>query len=908
MKQATLLILLLTSIQYLVHGQDKVIQKYDLKKTNVSLREILAALRKDHLANISFDNSLRDLSIKKNISIRQKSIAQILFILLKDTDLSFKLIGENYVIFPKEELKEINKIINNGEIGSIIPKQDPKNYIISGYIEDASSSEKLIAATVFDSISQKGVISNTYGFYSLSLPSRIVNLKASYVGFQQGEFQFFLSKDTTVHFYLNEGESLQEIQIIESRTDKSQNRVQMSQVDIPVSLIKKAPALLGETDVLKVLQLLPGVKAGGEGQNGLYIRGGSLDQNLILLDGVPVYNVSHLGGFFSVFNGDAIRNVTLTKGGFPARYGGRLSSVIEIDMKEGNMKEFNGEGGIGLISSRLTLEGPVWKDKISFLVSGRRTYLDLIAAPFLKAEIKNGNGTPGYKTKVDLDAHFYDFNAKINYRINDAHRIYLSVYNGKDIFGLALNNKADVGNDYNNTKGGFNWGNITSALRWNWLINKKLFANTAITFSDYKVNIGVSEGQQKATTINNNSARYISGIRDWSIKTDLDYIISPSYRIRIGIGEIYHTYSPGAIQFKTESINDKLDTLLGNRCFMAHEIFTYMENEFQLGRTKANIGLHASAFINQKKSYSSLQPRIGINTRLNPLMSFKVSFVTMRQYINLLTNERAGLPTDLWVPTTNRIKPQEAWQSAMGVTREINREYEFTIEAYFKKMNNLVSYTDGANLLSLGDWQDQVTQGKGTSYGTELFLQKKSGKTNGWVGYTLSWNNRTFKDLNNGLTYPFKYDSRHDIALLVNHTFSNRFSLSASWQYRTGNAVTLPSASYQGINGVNQFNYSTYKNYWFLNFNDYEIIDSKNNYRMASYHRLDLSLEWAKKKKNYNRARVLGAYNAYSRNNPFYIAIRDKYIRENNIIKYKRVATQVSLFPIIPYFSYNFKF
>lgn len=789
-----------------------------------------------------------------------------------------------------------------------LPVSSQTTRTISGYVEDLSSGEKLIAATVFDEVSKKGVLSNTYGFFSLSLPTGEVKLITSYVGFKSVVISFFLSKDTSILISMGEIPILQQVEIVESRVERPEDRVQMSQVDVPINQVKKAPSLLGETDVLKVLQLLPGVKSGGEGQNGLYIRGGSPDQNFILLDGVPVYNVSHLGGFFSVFNGDAIRNVTLTKGGFPARYGGRLSSVIEIDMKEGNMKEFHGEGGIGLISSRLTLEGPILKDKISFLISGRRTYLDLIARPFLASSLKKENQLTGHTTRIGFKAHFYDLNAKINYKINNRHRIYLSTYHGLDIFGLKLDQQRIDKTGYDLSNAGFDWGNITTALRWNWLMSKKLFANTIVTFSDYKVNIGVEQNHKFNTVIDNNLAKYLSGIRDWAAKFDLDYVLNPSYRIRTGIGAVIHAYKPGALQLKNNTNRIVVDTTLGSIPINAREMYIYMENEFQIGWLKANMGVHASAFRVQGSGYGSIQPRISLHTQILHNIGLKFSFVSMRQYINLLTNERAGLPTDLWVPATAKIKPQKAWQAAIGLSKTLSHEVEFTLEGYFKNMHNLISYKDGANLINAnGNWEDQVTQGDGVTYGTELFLQKKSGKTTGWIGYTLSWNQRIFPDLNQGKQFPFKYDRRHEFSILAAHPFSKRFSISGSWQFGTGNAVTIPTASYQGPS-IHNKQWENSPAWLLQNTQIYDLNQGKNQFRMPPYHRMDLSFEFNKEKKQYIRTWVIGAYNVYNRANPFYLSIETETETINGEIKSRRVVNQTSLFPIVPYFSYNFKF
>jgi TonB-dependent Receptor Plug Domain/CarboxypepD_reg-like domain len=785
-----------------------------------------------------------------------------------------------------------------------------QKYTISGYFEDSASAEKLISAAIFDVKTSSGTVSNTYGFYSLTLPKGNVNLIMTYVGYADQRESFLLKKDTIINIKLRPNLELQTVEISAQRQDRIERRTQMSQVTIPIAQIKKIPALLGEVDVLKALQLLPGVQAGGEGQNGLYVRGGSPDQNLILLDGVPVYNVSHVGGFFSVFNGDAVKNVTLTKGGFPARYGGRLSSIIEIDMKEGNMKEFHGEGGIGLISSRLTLEGPIKKDVASYMISARRTYVDALLIPILKlAATNNANGNQN--TTVSPRLNFYDINGKINWKINEKNRLYLSAYTGEDIFGYAATTATTDGLNTSTTDGGTNWGNITTAFRWNSVINNKLFANTTLTYSRYKVDILASNSVLRNTVTTGNVAQYTSGIEDISGKVDFDYVPNPKNRVRFGLGATQHTYNPGAYQLEITSAAAKLDTVLGSTKTNSVEPFVYVEDEFQLGALKANIGLHASGFKVGNTFYQSIQPRIGLNYPLSNDLALKASFTTMRQYINLLTNERIGLPTDLWVPSTERIKPQDAWQAAIGAAKTVQDDYEVSAEAYYKKMTNVISYREGVSYLgSDNGWEDKITQGVGETYGLELFVQKKIGKFTGWVGYTLSWNTRQFDNedptlrVNNGKVYPFKYDRRNDFKALCTYNFSDRFSFTSSWQFSTGNSVSLPEITYSAPqrpeNVDNPFIGGGYR--------ALEIIGDKNSYRMPSYHRLDVSFEWTKKKKRFTRTFVLGAYNAYSRANPVFLYRDSNVTTVNGQTVEAPVFRQFSLLPIVPSIAYNFKF
>lgn len=771
-----------------------------------------------------------------------------------------------------------------------------KTFTISGYIEDAASSEKLIGAALIDAKSQAGVVTNTYGFFSLTLPRGEVSLIATYVGYNQKELKINLRRDTMLTIQLTEGVEIKAVEVNAKRQDRIESRVQMSQVTVPIEQLKKIPALLGEVDVLKALQLLPGVQAGNEGQSGIYVRGGSPDQNLILLDGVPVYNVSHIGGFLSVFNGDAIKNVTLTKGGFPARYGGRLSSVIEIDTKEGNMKEFHGEGAIGLITSRLTLEGPIVKDKVSFMVSGRRTYFDLILNPIMKASLS----AEGLINNIDLDLYFYDLNAKVNWKINDKHRLFLSAYNGLDIFGIDLSERTNANTtDYFRTQASINWGNITTAFRWNYLINKKLFANTTLTYSRFRFNTLAGFEEQIAAQNNAVSARYFSGIYDWAGKVDFDYLPNPNHRVRFGASATYHTYNPGALQTKVSFSQFNIDTTLGSGDINSWESYVYAEDELQWGALKANVGVHFNLFAVQGEKFFSAQPRLGLNYLLTNNLALKASFVTMQQNINLLTNEGLGLPTDLWVPSTKRIRPQTSWQAALGVAKTIKDDYEVSLEGYYKEMNNVISYKEGVSFLGTqNNWEDKITQGKGWSYGAELLVQKKEGRTTGWIGYTLAWNNRQFEDINAGLTFPFKYDRRHNISVVVSHKFSESFSANFSWVYSTGNATTL----YTNVISMPRFNQSQQETYKEI----YELatVGERNSYRMRDFHRLDFNLEWTKKKKYFTRKWSVGAYNAYNRANPFAMFRSDKFVNG----AYQPTYRQVAIFPIIPFISYGFKF
>lgn len=772
-----------------------------------------------------------------------------------------------------------------------------KSFTISGYLEDAESGEKLIAANIVDLNSAKGTVSNTYGFFSLTLPQGKVSLKTSYVGYGEDIQQINLDKDIALTIKLKPSVALQAVEIVATKAEKIEDRSQMSRIDIPIQQIKKIPALFGEVDVLKALQLLPGVQGGTEGQSGVYVRGGGPDQNLITLDGVPVYNVSHLGGFFSVFNADALKNVTLYKGGFPARYGGRLSSVIDINMKEGNNQGFHGEGSIGLITSRLTLEGPVWKDRTSFIVSARRTYVDALMKPFIAVANKANDGP-----KTGLTLYFYDLNAKINHKINDKHRIYLSAYTGKDILSISATEGKKGDSDYFKTVGGIDWGNLTSAARWNWQVSNKLFANTTLTYSRYGYNsaLEIEQPINKSGKTERQGLRNQSGIHDYAAKFDVDYVPNPTHYFKFGFNATNHTYNPGATQIKFGNDNGKIDTTLGSKKQYSNEFALYAEDDLSLGAFKMNVGLHASGFAVGSTFYKSLQPRVSMNYLLNNTVGLKASFCTMRQYINLLTNEGLGLPNDLWVPSTERIKPQDAWQAAIGVAKTMWDEYEFSLEGYYKQMKNVLSYKAGATFLGVNkDWQDKVVQGDGEAYGMEFLVQKKKGRLNGWIGYTLSWNWRKFDALNGGQVFPFRYDRRHDLEIVANYQITPKWSIAGTWVYATGNAFSVDNIVYDA---TREYTFDGFFNNNGSNLTNITQPSGKNAVRLNPYHRFDIGFEYKKKKKRYEATWSFGAYNAYNRRNPFFVYSKTDFTLN------KEVYRQVGLFPIIPNVSYGFKF
>jgi outer membrane receptor for ferrienterochelin and colicin len=759
---------------------------------------------------------------------------------------------------------------------------------ISGTLTDAKTGEELIGATVFETKQLVGAGSNIYGFYSLTLNADSVELIFSYVGYQTERKKLLLSSSLRLNVALSPGTLLDEAIISSEQGEQIQEQTQMSTMDLDMLKVEQLPVLLGERDIMKTIQLLPGVQSGTEGASGLYVRGGGPDQNLILLDGVPVYNASHLFGFFSVFNSDAIRNVEIIKGGFPARYGGRTSSVIDIRMKEGNMKEFHGEGSIGIIASKLTLQGPIKKDKTSFLVSARRTYIDLLARPFISAA---GNGERG-------GYYFYDVNAKLNHIINADNRLFLSSYFGKDRAYFGFDN-SDVGDFQESNDAELAWGNQIVALRWNHIHNSRAFSNVTGTYSNYGFLVGNKFTSTSPLGTERTELRYESGIRDFGVKWDLDFIPSPSQYWKMGGGYTYHTFTPGMNVFEIENPEASLDTSFGSSTVYAHEIQAYIENDWKITeKLKINVGLHFGGFSVNDKFYTSLQPRLSGRYLLNEKTSIKASYARMTQFIHLLTNVSIGLPTDLWLPATDNVRPQGSDQIALGMATSLKNNFQFSAEVYYKWMTNLIEYKDGASFQGSGEnWENLVEVGKGNAYGLELLLEKKSGKITGWVGYTLSWTNREFENLNFGEPFPYRFDRRHDIGLALSYHINDHIDMGFVWVYGTGNAVTLGTTTFSTLTN----NPSVFGNNELFFAPPAEYFEERNDFRMPAYHRLDVGINLHKETKFGERTWSFGLYNMYNRQNPFFLYFGSNGAGEQGLF-------QISLFPVLPSFTYSFKF
>ena len=777
-------------------------------------------------------------------------------------------------------------------------------FTISGYIRDAKTGEALIGAALYDTQRQTGTTSNAYGFYSLTLPQGPVNLVASYLGYEKAHYERVLTKDLTLNIDLRPAALGLDTLVVEaSQVDALEQRTEMSVVTLPVQQVQEMPTLLGEPDVLRAVQLLPGVQSGNEGTTGLYVRGGSVDQNLVLLDGATVYNPSHLFGFLSIFNTRALNDITLVKGGFPARYGGRLSSVLDLSMKEGNMKRLTGEASLGLGASSVTLEGPLQKERTSFIVSGRRSLVDVATRPFT-----NEDDFPAYA--------LFDLNAKVNHRFSAGDRVYLSFYGGNDRYLQRNIIRTDTANQAEGdiqTEFGIRWGNLLSTLRWNHLFSNKLFSNLTLFHSRYKLRTREEDLRYTRTEAGIQPElfrlRYDSGVSDWGFKADFDFVPSPSHAIRFGAHATHHTFSTGTIQTQ-EAVGEAAsqEALLAPVTdITTQEVDLYLEDDIKLGRRfSANLGLHASGYRVEGTTYTSLQPRLSTRFLVSPRWAFKASYAHMAQYLHLLVNSGLGLPTDLWLPVTERVKPQRSHQVAAGLAHTIKGRLEVSLEAYYKTMDGLIEYAEGANFLGAGqDWQDNIEVGAGESYGVELFVQKQTGRTTGWLGYTLSWTERQFDALNEGRPFPFRYDRRHDVALTLTHRLAEWLTVSGSWVYGTGNAITLGQARFSPA----VFPDASGPRLIYAPNDEVVHLGTRNGFRMPAYHRLDLGFNFAWRSGWGTHALTLGAYNTYNRKNPYFIFSEDEPVLDGGLITNKAtVVKQASLFPVLPSMSYSIRF
>jgi len=747
-----------------------------------------------------------------------------------------------------------------------------QRHTISGHVKDAGTGEDLIGASIVVKATGQGTVTNAYGFYSLTLPSDSVTLVYSYLGYNNLEKRLSLQQNTTLNISLSlQSRELSEVVVKANSLQDKANSTQMSVEQLTTREAKLIPAVFGEVDILKVLQLKPGIKSGGEGTSGLYVRGGGPDQNLMILDEAVVYNANHLFGFFSVFNSDAVKGVDLYKGDFPAQFGGRLSSVVDVKLRDGNAKKFSGSGGIGLISSRLTLEGPLVKDKSSFMIAGRRTYFDIFTRQYnrLNENKKDFNPIPDY--------HFYDLNAKVNYTLGEKDRLYLSGYFGRDVFGFRRR-RFNVD---------FDWGNTTATARWNHVFGPKLFANTSLIFSDYQYNI--------RNVLDVFQFNLSSSITDYSAKIDFDFLPGNRHNIKFGGQYTYHTFDIGRLRVTSD--DDRINVSSGKSLF-GTEMGAYIADDVELSsRLRLNAGLRITGFNNRSRWFGGLEPRLAARYKLTENTSLKASAARMFQYVHLVSNSGASLPTDIWYPSNETVNPQRSDQVAGGVSFLLfGGKYLLTNEAYYKWFTRQIDFRDGANLFVNDNLDAEFVFGRGWSYGNEIYFEKKEGRTTGWIGYTLSWTYRRFPDISRGNPFFPRYDRRHDASVVVMHELSPRVSLSATWVYSTGNAYSLAEGRFtvQDVDGLNFRTIPIYP-------------EARNTERLNAYNRLDLGVVWKLKPRWGEADLTFSIYNAYDRRNPYFVYFEE--VRNDNDTVIESIQSkQVSLFPVIPTITYNFKF
>ncbi|MBC6698019.1 TonB-dependent receptor [Hymenobacter puniceus] len=759
--------------------------------------------------------------------------------------------------------------------------QAQERYQLSGFIRDANRNG-LPGATVAVPALAAGATADSTGFYSFLLPAGRHQLVISFIGYQSQNRDLNLTRAQRLSFTLAESSNtLGEVVVEGSGTlEQKLQTTQMSVERLTAAEAKLLPALFGEVDLLKTLQLKPGVQNGGEGTSGLFVRGGSSDQNLVLVDDAVVYNPAHLFGLFSVFNPDAVQSVDLYKGGFPAQYGGRLSSVIDVKMREGDKQKLVTSGGIGLISSRLTVEGPIVKNKGSFLLSGRRTYFDVFTRQINKLSEDN----PDYNPIPDY--YFYDFNAKANYTLGDKDQVFLSGYLGRDVFGFG----SQGGFDFN-----FSWGNTLGAARWSHVFNKRLFLNTTASYTNYKYDV--------TNKLDQFSFNLASDIQDLALRSDLDYTPNDRHAFKFGAQLVNHRFGVGRLQAGS---SDGRLSIGSDVAYRGLEGGLYASDNFKAtDKLQLEYGLRLSGFQSGSNSYGGLEPRGSARYSLTPKTSLKASYALMYQYVHLVTNSGATLPTDIWYPSRLSVKPQRSQQVAGGVSFLLgNGKYLLTNEVYYKWAQNQVDFKDGAQLFVNPDLDSEFLFGKGWAYGNELYLEKKTGRTTGWIGYTLSWSKRQFlpqrgtTGINEGRVFYPSYDRRHNLTVVVLHQLTERLNLTGSFVYTTGNATTLPAARFavQDIFGGDLSAVPVYPD--------------RNTYRLAPYNRLDLGLVWKLKPNRWvpESDLTFSVYNAYNRRNPYFVYFDQVRAggEDTPVTSYR--ARQVSLFPTIPAVTYNFKF
>ncbi|WP_434784610.1 TonB-dependent receptor domain-containing protein, partial [Parabacteroides goldsteinii] len=838
-----------------------------LNMQKASVREILDEIQKQTGVTFSYESSLLSGLQKTTFRADDEALTDCLTRLFANLPVVYKMTGNVVVL-----------------------KRKPKQVTVSGFVRDKRSAESLIGASVYEAHSRVGTASNNFGFFSLTLPPGDITIRSSYIGYTSHQHILNgLERDTVLTIELEPSASLQEVVITGQSNDKqSVLSTQMGALEINQQTIRSTPVMFGEADIIKTLQLTPGVSAGTEGTAGMYVRGGNVDENLFLIDGNPVYQINHIGGIFSAFNPEAISGMDFFKSGFPSRYGGRLSSVVDVHTKEGNMKEYHGSASIGLISGNLNFEGPIIKDRTSFNIGLRRTWLDVLSAPAVaianKITKKDG-------TRLRARYAFHDLNLKVNHIFNDRSRMYLSLYNGNDVLkgGSTDFPDQDSDNNYNyDSDVSLRWGNIMATAGWTYVFNNRLFGKVSGVFTRYHSRlrntehdvVGNEGDEDYSDSFRENETN--TGITDFGLRTSFDYLPASAHHIRFGGDYLVHRFHPeynrSVAYEKNEETSVEIGQEFANDLLWGHEAGVYAEDDWTLSSAvRLNAGLRFSLFNVQGKTYTGLEPRVSLRWLLDDNLSFKASYSRMNQYVHLISNSFISLPTDAWMPVTRKLKPLISDQVSAGFYYNLNKEYNFSVEGYYKTLDNLLEYRDGHTFTpSFVNWEDKLTAGEGSSYGAEFMVRKETGRTTGWVGYGLSWSDRQFDELNQGARYPARFDNRHKLNIVVMHKISPKVELSAAWSYASGNHVTLSLENYYE-NGTGSP--TNNDNHYMDASESIDYYEGRNNYQLPAYHRLDLGIKiYRPKKKGRMGIWTVSIYNVYSRMNPFMIYKSDKTV------------------------------
>lgn len=860
-------------------------QKMSLHLQNVSLSVILQTIEKEAGITFSYESSLLKELPKLSFQAKNEALSDCLSRLFSSLPIVYKIAG-NIVIL----------------------KRKPKQVTISGFIRDKTSDESLIGASLYDVESRKGTAANNYGFFSITLPAGDIALQASYIGYGSQRLKIIsLRQDTTLNIELTPNTHLNEVVVTASSPEKALiHSTQMGALEVNQQTIRATPVLFGESDLVKTLQLMPGVAAGIEGMAGMYVRGGNGDENLFLIDGNPVYQVNHIGGIFSAFNPEAVRGLDFFKAGFPSRYGGRLSSVVDVHTKEGNMKEYHGSASIGLIAGNLSLEGPIVKDRTSFHIALRRTWLDAITAPALaianKKEKKHGNRTQARYA-------FHDLNLKLNHRFNDRSRLFLSLYNGNDVLSAGVSEfptRPEQTFYKNDTDANLRWGNLMATAGWTYVFNNRLFGKISGVYTQYHSRIKQTQeyiyGKPEMSNYSHSSmeTESQSGITDAGLRASFDYLPAGPHHIRFGGDYLLHRFRPEYSRMQALS-KDKNQAVDLNKTFAdallwANEGALFVEDDWTLNSfLRVNAGLRVSLFNVEQKTYTALEPRVSLRWLLKDELSFKASYARMNQYVHLISNSYINLPTDAWMPVTSQLKPLVSDQVSAGFYYNLNNRFNFSVEGYYKTLHNLLEYRDGTTFLpSFDSWENKLTAGSGRAYGAEFMVRKEAGRLTGWIGYSLAWADRSFPELNKGIRFPSRYDNRHKLNIVGMYKLTPKVELSAAWTYTSGNHITLSLEEYEGL----------------LPDIKVPFFEERNNFQLPDYHRLDVGVNiYRPKKKGRMGIWNISVYNAYCRMNPFMIYKKSNTVEvpgedTKRVPRFKKAG----LLPIIPSITYTYKF